>query len=249
MTPLLSFANVGKRYPDGNREITILDGVSFEVQEGVFAGLYGPRRSGKSTLLRLAAGIEHPDTGTVRFDGRSLADMSASERGRLLRGDVALMASGDWRPNPGENVVDHVVTSLGSEGLTVREARRRAFATLDWVGVAARSAEEPAGTLSLTERTLVMLARALVREPRLLLVDEPAVMPSLGDRDKFYALLRTLGTNRNIALLAVSEEMGSLLGAGLMMSISGGEVRTPEELGTVVRLPKRSSARAERHRG
>lgn len=246
MTPLLSFANVGKRFPDGGREITVLDGVSFEVEAGVFVGLYGPRRSGKSTLLRLAAGIERPDTGTVRFDGRALCEMTGSERGRLLRRELAFMASGDWRPNPGESVVDHVAMSLGSEGLTVRDARRRALGALERVGVTATCGDGPAGSLSLAERTLVMLARALVHDPRVLLVDEPAVMPSLSDRNRFYVLLRELAGERNMALLVVSEEMGALQGAGVMMSISHGEVCTTEERGTVVPLPRRSAGGAER---
>jgi ABC-type lipoprotein export system ATPase subunit len=246
MTPLLSFANVGKRFPDGGREITILDGVSFEVEAGVFVGVYGTRRAGKSTLLRLAAGIERPDAGAVCFDGRMLNEMTSGERGHLLRGDLAFMASGDWRPNLGESVVDHVATSLGSEGLTVRDARRRALGALERVGVSATGGEEAAGSLSLAERTLVMLARALVREPRLLLVDEPAVMPNLGDRDRFYVLLRELVRERNMALLVASEEMGALQGAGVMMSISDGEVCTTEKRGTVVPLPRRSAGGAER---
>jgi ABC-type lipoprotein export system ATPase subunit len=246
MTPLLSFANVGKRFPDGGREITILDGVSFEVEAGVFVGVYGTRRAGKSTLLRLAAGIERPDAGAVCFDGRVLNEMTSGERGHLLREDLAFMASGDWRPNLGESVVDHVATSLGSEGLTVRDARRRALGALERVGVSATGGEDPAGSLSLAERTLVMLARALVREPRLLLVDEPAVMPNLGDRDRFYMLLRELVRERNMALLVASEEMGALQGAGVMMSISDGEVCTTEERGTVVPLPRRSAGGAER---
>lgn len=246
MTPLLSFANVGKRFPDGGREITVLDGVSFEVEEGVFVGLYGPRRSGKSTLLRLAAGIERPDTGVVRFDGRALCEMTGSERGRLLRRELAFMASGDWRPNSGESVVDHVAMSLGSEGLTVRDARRRALGALERVGVTATCGDGPAGSLSLAERTLVMLARALVHDPRVLLVDEPAAMPSLSDRDRFYILLRELVGERNMAMLVVSEEMGALQGAGVMMSISHGEVCTTEERGTVVPLPRRSAGGAER---
>lgn len=246
MTPLLSFANVGKRFPDGGREITVLDSVSFEVDAGVFVGLYGTRRSGKSTLLRLAAGIERPDTGAVRFDGRALDAMTASQRARLLRGELAFMASDDWRPNPGESVVDHVAMSLGSEGLTVRDARRRALLSLERVGVSATCADEPAGSLSLAERTLVMLARALVHEPRVLLVDEPAVMPSLDDRSRFYLLLRELARERNMALLVVSEEMGALQGASVMMSISGGEVCTTEGPGTVVQMPRRSVRGAER---
>jgi ABC-type lipoprotein export system ATPase subunit len=246
MTPLLSFANVGKRFPDGGREITVLEGVSFEVDAGVFVGLYGPRRSGKSTLLRIAAGIERPDTGTVRYKGRALEGMSGAQRGRLLRHELAFMASGDWRPHSGESVVDHVAMSLGSEGITVRDARRRALGSLERVGVSATCAEEPAGSLSLAERTLVMLARAIVHEPRVLLVDEPAVMPSLGDRSRFYMLLRELAREREMALLVVSEEMGALQGAGLMMSISGGEVCTTAEQGTVVALPRRRTRAAER---
>ncbi len=248
MTPLLSFANVGKRFPDGGREIAVLGGISFELEEGVFVGLYGARRSGKSTLLRLAAGIEQPDAGEVRFDGRALNAMTGSERGHLLRGELAFMASGDWRPNLGESVVDHVATSLGSEGLTVRDARRRALGALERVGVTATGSEESTGSLSLAERTLVMLARALVHEPRLLLVDEPAVMPNLGDRDRFYLLLRELAAERNMALLVVSEEMGALQGAGVMMSISSGEVCTTEERGTVVQLPRRGASGSERQR-
>lgn len=246
MTPLLAFTNVCKRFPDGGREITVLNEVSFEVEAGVFVGLYGARRSGKSTLLRLAAGIERPDRGMVYFDGRALNEMTGSERGHLLRRELAFMASGDWRPNPGESVADHIAMSLGSEGLTVREARRRALGALERVGVRATCGDEPAGSLSLAERTLVMLARALVHDPRVLLVDEPAVMPSLSDRDRFYVLLRELVGERNMAMLVVSEEMGALQGAGVMMSISHGEVCTTEERGTVVPLPRRSAGGAER---
>ncbi len=250
MTPLLSFANVGKRFPDGGREITVLDGVSFEVQRGTFVGLYGGRRTGKSTLLRLAAGIEAPDTGTVRFQGRALVEMTGAQRVRLLRGALAFMACGDWRPNLGESVVDHVAMSLGSDGLTVRDARRRALGALDLVGLSATSGSEPADSLSLSERTLVMLARALVREPGLLLVDEPAVMPNLGDRGRFYRLLRELASERAMGLLVVSEEIGALQGADVLMSISDGSLCSTEEQGTVVPLPRRApspaAARSER---
>lgn len=242
MTPLLSFANVGKRFPDGGRDVMVLDGVSFEVRAGAFVGLYGSRRTGKSTLLRLAAGIEAPDSGTVRFEGRALQEMTSAQRVKLLRGALAFMSCSDWRPNLGESVVDHVAMSLGSEGLTVRDARRRALGALERVGVSARSTEETAESLSLCERTLVMLARALVREPRLLLVDEPAVMPNLGDRGRFYGLLRELSRERTMGLLVVSEEIGALQGAEVLMSISDGALCTSEDQGTVVHLPRRAMA-------
>ena len=100
MTSLLSFLNVSKRYPDGGREILVLDRASLDLEAGTSVGVYGARRSGKSTLLRLAAGITVPDSGTVRFDGADMARMSTGERGRLLRGAIAYMSAEDWRASP-----------------------------------------------------------------------------------------------------------------------------------------------------
>jgi ABC-type glutathione transport system ATPase component len=246
MTPLISFVNVSKRYPDGGREILVLDRVSLQIDPGVSVGVYGTRRSGKSTLLRMAAGMVLPESGVVRFAGRDMAEMSAGERGRLLRREVAFMSAEDWRALPGETVVDHVATSLGSEGLTMREARRRALHILDQVGVGAVGAQEIAGSLSLTERTRVMLARALAREPRLLILDEPALMPNLRDRDRFYALLRAAAQERRMALLVASEEISALQGVGVLMSIADGELCSTEERGTVVNLPGRRRAASGR---
>ena len=67
--------------------------------------------------------------------------MAGRERGRLLRGEIAFMSAADWRANPGESVLDHVATSLGSEGLTMREARRKATRALDRVEIGATCAE------------------------------------------------------------------------------------------------------------
>jgi lipoprotein-releasing system ATP-binding protein len=246
MTPLLSFLNVSKRYPDGGREILVLDRVSLEIDAGVSVGVYGARRSGKSTLLRLAAGIALPDSGAIRFEGRDIAQMAGSERGRLLRSEIAYMSTADWRASPGESVVDHVATSLGSEGLTMREARRRAMRVLDRVEVGAAGAQEMTTSLSLTERARVMLARALAREPRVLVLDEPALFPNLNDRDRFYALLRSTAREQNMALLVASEEMAALQGAAVLISIADGELLSTEERGTVVRLPGRRLGGAER---
>jgi ABC-type glutathione transport system ATPase component len=248
MTPLLSFQNVSKRYPDGGREIVVLDRVYMDVEQGAAAGLYGARRAGKSTLLRTAAGLELPDSGAVRFDGHDIAAMSPADRGRLLRGAIAFMSAEDWRANPRESVVDHVATSLGSEGLTMREARHRALRVLDEVGVSASGAEEATTSLSLTDRTRVMLARALARAPRLLVLDEPAPTTNLGERDRFFELLRAAARRRNMALLVASEEIAALQGFSVLMSIADGELTSSEPRGTVVQLPRRRSAGAEHPR-
>ncbi len=244
MAPLISFQNVSKRYPDGEREILVLDGVSLVIEAGASVGVYGTRRSGKSTLLRMAAGIVLADSGTVTFDGVDMAKMPASARGRLLRTSIAFMSAEDWRAHPGETVIDHVATSLGSEGVTMREARRRAVRVLDQLGVGAAGAQEIAASLSLTDRTRVMLARALAREPRLLVLDEPAPMPNLSERDRFYAQLRAAAREREMALLIASEQMAALQGVGVLVSIADGELCSTEERGTVVPLPRRRAGGA-----
>ena len=127
----------------------------------------------------------------------------------------------------------------------MREARRRAMHVLDRVEIAA-GAEELTTSLSQTERARVMLARALARSPRLLVLDEPALLPSLGERDRFYALLRSAAQELGGTLLMASEEMAALQGVGVMMSIGDGEVVSPEERGTVVQLPGRRRTQAER---
>jgi ABC-type ATPase involved in cell division len=232
--PLLCFEQVSKAYPDGRRRIVVLEQVSFEVHRGEHIGVLGSRRAGKSTLLRLAAGIESPDEGRVDFEGHDLARMSGLQRDRLLRHRIGLLASDDWRPAKGERVVDFVALPLVSDGATLHEARRRARRMLSWVG-AADYADDLAAPLAMGERTRVMLARTLVREPRLLLVDEPAVVPSPDEREELYELLRAGARKYNAALVIASEDTDATRGTDMLMSIGDGDlVRVGGEPAVVV---------------
>jgi ABC-type cobalamin/Fe3+-siderophores transport system ATPase subunit len=244
-TPLLAFEHVSKFYPDGRRRIAVLEQVSFEVYAGDFIGVLGARRAGKSTLLRLAAGVEQPDGGTISYAGSDIAGMSLLERNRLLRSDIALLATDDWRPGRGERVVDLVALGLVSDGATLHEARRAARQALHWAG-AAEYADDLALTLAAGERTRVMLARALVREPRLLLVDEPAMIPGVSEREELYALLRSGVRERGAALVVVSEDASAVRGATVVMSIGDGELCSTAEPGVVVRFPERRASGMER---
>ncbi len=243
--PLLAFANVVKRRWDGARAMAVLDGVSFEIDDGAFVGLYGSRRSGKSTLLRMAAGLTLADEGSVRIDGQDLAKLAAPKRARLLRGTVGLVSADAFSPRPREDVIEYLTLALGSAGLTAGEARRRAYAALDEVGMAAVGLEATAA-LPVVERMGVMLARALLFDPRLLLVDEPAVIPSIGGREQFGALLHRLGQERKLAVLLASEELIALQGAVVTMSIGAGEVTSSDDTGVVVPFPGRGFQAVQR---
>jgi ABC-type lipoprotein export system ATPase subunit len=245
--PLLEFERVTKGYPDGRQQIVVLDRVSFAVHAGDFVGVLGSRLTGKSTLLRLAAGIEGPDAGTVRLEGRDFARLPVRERDRLLRTRIGLLATEDNYPQEGERAVDLVALPLVSDGATLQEARSQARRMLDWSG-AAEYADELAGELSVGERTRVMLALALVREPRLLLVDEPAVAPTLAERDELCALLRAGARERGAALVIASQDRASLRGAGVLMTIGDGELCSTGEPGVVLPFRGRQTGGAERPR-
>ncbi|HEV7942808.1 MAG TPA: ATP-binding cassette domain-containing protein [Solirubrobacteraceae bacterium] len=234
---LLKFEEVTSRRPDGHRHLVVLKDASFSIEPGTFAGIYGARRSGKSTLLRLAAGIELPEGGLVRIDGRDTSSMSMLERERLLRDEVGIVSIDDWHPKPRESLLDYVALALGSEGATLRQARHGARRALQRIGLA-DSAGELAVNLSVGERLRAMLARALVREPRLLLVDEPAAIPRISDREDMVACLRRAAGEIGATLLVASEEMGPLHGADLVISVGGGEINiTVPRRGTVVPFP------------
>ncbi len=232
---LLSLEHVSKHYPDGRGQLTVLDDVSLEVRGGEWLGIWGARRSGKTTLLRIAAARLQPDEGTVRFDGKDLTAMSTDAQARLgRRGGIGLV-SGDWRPVRNEPVIEHVALPLLSDGMSLREAREPAWRALERAGVGA-CAFMPADRLSADERVRVRLAQTLVRQPRAILVDEPAVLLRPSGAVELYELLRSLGRESALAIIIASEELAPLRTAHRVMSIGGGQLRATQEPATVVQF-------------
>ena len=241
MSPLLAFEEVTKRAADmGGRPAPILDAVSFEVAHGETVGLWGMRRSGKSTLLRIAAGVEPPDAGPGRVQGRDLTRLSRGEVARLLRSSIGLAAP-DAGGTRNEVVVDHVALPVLSLRATLREAQIAAREALERVGAANR-ADARMSDLSPGERTRVAIARALVRDPLLLLVDEPGSTPSPTDRDEIYALLRALGGDPALTLIVASEDVAAIRTARRAMTLGDGELRSSERGGQLLRFPRQRAS-------
>jgi len=233
---LLAFRQVSKRFPDGGSEIAVLDRVSFEIEVGEMVGLLASRRGGKTTLLKIAAGLMPPDEGSVLWDDRELVEMTHSEAAHARRlGGIALVR-GEWRTSRSTSVLQHISIPLYSGPSNMDEAEDRVMRTLELVG-ASHLGNRRTSELGLSERLVVELARAIIRQPRLLLVDEPAVFRNPEDARAFYALLRALPKKVGCALLIASEEVSALRGCKPMMSLSGGQLSSTASRRKVIDFP------------
>jgi predicted ABC-type transport system involved in lysophospholipase L1 biosynthesis ATPase subunit len=240
---LLSLEGVCKRVREGRGELTVLQDVSLDIEQGDFIGIWGVRRSGKTTLLEVAAGRDTPDEGRIYFDGADVTRMSLDERARLGRHGGIGLVNADWHPTRNEPVIEHVALPLLSDGMTMRGARAPAWRVLERLGIAG-CAHLPADRLSSAERVRVALARALVHDPRVLLVDEPAVLLRPTEATELYELLRSLCGDGRLALVIASEEIAPIRKAGRMFSIDSGQLRAMDPArGMLVQFPGRAQGR------
>ena len=215
---VLELEGVGKRQRDGQRERIVLADVDLQVDSGDLVIVWGTRRSGKTTLLRIAAGIQEPDSGVVRFDGEDLAHAHAGVLGTGIGYVQRTLRAGEE-----QGVLEQVAAAPLANGVDVPEAMLRARAALARAG-AERCAEMRVSELRGGESVRVALARALVLSPRFLIVDEPAAAVELDERDGILALLRTLA-GEGVAVLASTGEPSELAGAHRPLTLSDGQLR------------------------
>ncbi|HEU0250174.1 MAG TPA: ATP-binding cassette domain-containing protein [Solirubrobacteraceae bacterium] len=234
---MLEVSGLRKAFPDGSRKLAVLDDVSFTLAAGDFAALYGKRRSGKSTLLRIVAGLDVPDRGSVRIDGNELTSLPADQRARFLRDRVAMTCFFFGGPDRNRLVREHVAMAQRVDGRTTgRRASRQAREVLRDVGVQ-ECYEAPLRRLSLGERIRVELARALIRRPRLLLVDDPPPLHSPSEGNDLYELLLSLGSNAERTVLLASSDFDLAQRAPRLLRLSAGDLRAMDREATVVPFP------------
>lgn len=241
MSVLLSFDDVSKRFWRGNRPVDVLDDVSLELSSGEFGAVWGPRSAGKSTLLELAAGLQAPDGGRIRFDGTDLAQLSRKDRGALLHSQIGVATR--VGPATHDLAISQWIAMALMDRMPWGAAIREAGTVLNRVN-ASDVGQERWSDLSDGERTLVSIARAIVRRPRLLLVDDPSAGLGLLERGEITTLLKSIADDAGLAVMMTAAEVTEIQGAGTIWSLAGGRLigRAAQSLGTVVAFPSRAAA-------
>ncbi len=216
---LLSIEHVTKRYRRGRLERVAVRDVSLDIEPGELVAVWGPRGSGRSTLLRIAAGIESPEEGTVTFEGRDLIrtrdSVLGSRIGFCQQRSVSSVERGF--------VVEYVAAGLLSQGVSPRQARRNAQDMLLRVG-AESCARLECFELDGAEIARVAVASALVNEPPLLVIDEPTSGVDELERDPLLALLRSIA-NEGVAVLMSTGDAQGLSGVDRAPTLDNGELR------------------------
>ncbi|MGE5700781.1 MAG: ABC transporter ATP-binding protein [Arthrospira platensis] len=200
----LHLRDVVKRYDGAGETINAVDGVSLTVEPGEFVALYGPSGSGKTTLLMLAATIKQPDSGSITFDGRELASLTARESARFRLETVGIVFQG-FHLRQGASALDNACLKLLALNMRWNDAQSVARPWLERLGLGHRLESRPA-EMSMGERQRVAIARALATKPRLLLADEPTGNLDTRRSHEVLGLLRDICAEENIPVVLVTHD-------------------------------------------
>ena len=204
MPPLIRTSNVSREFVLGQERVQAVRGVNMELAPGQFALIRGKSGSGKTTLLNLIGGLDRPTSGVVFYHERDLHHFSEREMTRWRRTKAAFIFQA-FALIPGLTATENVDVPLRIAGANPRVAGERALHYLDLVGLAPR-AHHRIYELSGGEQQRVAIARALVKEPELLLADEPTGELDQATGQGVLALLRTMARERNIAVCVTSHD-------------------------------------------
>jgi putative ABC transport system ATP-binding protein len=206
LAPIVEARGVVKTYDTGKVEVHALRDVSFAVGRGEMVAIMGPSGSGKTTLLNCLSGLDAIDAGEVVIEGVDLAGMSDDARTdhRARRMGFVFQF---YNLMPVLTAVENVELPLLVARIAASEARRKALAALEMVGLAERASHVP-DELSGGQRQRVTIARALVNEPAIVWADEPTGDLDSENAEEIVALMRELNRERGLTFLIVTHDIG-----------------------------------------
>jgi putative ABC transport system ATP-binding protein len=188
----------------GPSTVRALDGVDLEIGAGELVALVGPSGSGKTTLLQLLGALDRPSEGSVEFEGRDLGALGDGDLAELRLRTFGFVFQ-QFNLIPTLTAVDNVEAAIAPTGIDDGEARARSLSLLEEVGLADRASHLPSH-MSGGEQQRVAIARALVKEPRVILADEPTGNLDSATGADIVTLLAGLASARGTTVVVATHD-------------------------------------------
>lgn len=171
MNSILTAQNLTRKFESGDKILTVVNNINFNINEGISCAIVGPSGSGKTTLLGLAAGLDRPTSGNVILNGIELKSLTEDERAGVRNKYVGFVFQA-FQLVPTLTALENVMVPLELRGEATSKVEKRALKLLDEVGLSDRSHHYPT-QLSGGEQQRVAVARAFINQPKILFADEP----------------------------------------------------------------------------
>lgn len=216
---MIDVVEVWKSYKSGTRTLDALRGVTCHIDKGRFAFIVGPSGSGKSTLLYTLGAVDRPTRGRIFVQGRDLTAMSEAEQNEYRRERVGFIFQ-SFNLISNLSALENVLIPFLPRGVTPAQ-RARAEDLLKRVGLGDRLGHHPY-QLSGGEQQRVAIARALVKDPVLVLADEPTGELDSKTGDEIYRILRELQESSETTLVIVTHDRRFIMPQDLVLEIQDG---------------------------
>ena len=237
---MIEALDVRKTYKSGEQTVQALRGVTCSVPKGSFAFIVGPSGSGKSTLLYMLGALDHPTAGTIHVEGQELTAMTEADR-NLYRRDKIGFVFQSFNLVGNLSALENVLIPYLPRGVTA-EQRKRAEELLDQVGLGSRMSHRPY-QLSGGEQQRVAIARALIKNPVLVLGDEPTGELDSKTGDEIYRILRRLQRENQVTMVVVTHDRRFITPDDLVLEIQDG-LLVDQSAGNSISRPKADAERS-----
>jgi putative ABC transport system ATP-binding protein len=214
--------NVTKSYDQSKRHVTALNDVTLEIPTGQLVAIQGPTGGGKSTLLQMLGALERPTSGSVSLGDAELSSMADSRLAGIRAKEIGFVFQG-FNLIPTLTAQENVETALAPLRIPAAERATRARAALESVGLGDRGGHRPA-ELSGGQQQRVAIARAIVKNPEVLLADEPTGNLDEETRDEIMDLLEGLWRDQGLTLIVVTHDSAVARRAQRRLHIKHGKV-------------------------
>jgi putative ABC transport system ATP-binding protein len=201
---MYKLSGVTKNYTKGRGTVAALRGVDLVIEDGEWLAVQGPTGHGKSTLLQILGGLDRPSAGIVDFDGQDLAQLRETEVTRVRAQSIGFVFQ-TFNLIPTLSAQENVEAALVPLHVSAAARRQRAQIALEAVGLGDRLRHVPS-ELSGGQQQRVAIARALVKEPKVLLADEPTGNLDEDTRDDIIGLLETMWRERGLTMVVVTHD-------------------------------------------